>query len=285
MSTHSTPYRSAPSTPNTGSWRHPAMDTIIERSKKKGSTDLNLNKFTKNLLALFGSYAAVWLLHFSLDYFGFKTTKFQDFIWLGGYVLNALRLLFIYNICYSAYRLARKEPDFSDLALTPSQRQLFGLPIVKSNALATGYVTPPRYPISSPASPSSIRGTGTSPSTSTLSSSLRSPSPAHPGSSIADLQSSPRAPSTLRQHTRSSPNLANSLGFSLQSERSSVMTGAGILDTPSPVGRGVRSMLTPAPGSASGGTSVPIGHRWVYENMGKRHMTTPGRNSVFSPRK
>ena len=42
--------------------------------------------------------------------------------------VNVLRLLFIYNILESGYRLTRKEPDFSDLALTPMQRKLLGLP-------------------------------------------------------------------------------------------------------------------------------------------------------------
>ena len=38
------------------------MDTIIERSKHKGATDLNLNRLSKNVFALFASYALIWFL-------------------------------------------------------------------------------------------------------------------------------------------------------------------------------------------------------------------------------
>lgn len=41
--------------------------------------------------------------------------------------MNTLRILFCFNILESLYRLMRKEPDFSDLALTPMQRKLLGL--------------------------------------------------------------------------------------------------------------------------------------------------------------
>ena len=62
MTTQMTSYKPGSTTPNAGSWRHPAMDTIVERSKRKGLADASHLRLAKNSAALLGTYIFAWLL-------------------------------------------------------------------------------------------------------------------------------------------------------------------------------------------------------------------------------
>lgn len=306
MSTTSTPR--APATRNTsmtkagtptGSWRHPAMDTIVQRqSKQKGLADIHSSRLAKNSGAFVATFVFTWLLHTWLlrrnPAYGNQPERhpvWDDIMCLGGYILNTLRIVLLYNMGESTYRLLRPEPDFSDLPLNPMQRQLLGLaPNVDSHATAGGYITPPRYPRSPPSSPSSTFGgspgpssNGISSSSAALSTTTSSSSPRHTFSSATD---GPMTPSPLRSTTRGG-TMAQSLGFSVWSD-TTVSPQNSIFNTPSPknrTGQGLGLGYGNASG-AVGPSGVPMGNRWVYEKMGRRGeglRWTPGRNSVFSP--
>jgi len=256
------------------------MDTIVERRKGKGLADTSHQRLARNSAALLGTYIFAWLLQSSKHYLIARLGHpfLDDVMYFGGYLLNAIRILFLGNIIESIYRLMRNEPDFSDLALTPVQRKLLGLnPNVASMVPTNGYVTPPRYHKSSAPS-SRASSPGPNPAISTYNSNFHSPSPVR-RSSFSHSEA-PITPSPLRSTIRGG-NLGNSLGFSIRSGVSS--TNSALLNTPSPPSRG----LDPGYGSiAVGSSGVPVGNRWVYEKMGRRGeglAWTPGRNNIFSP--
>ncbi|KAI5780826.1 nuclear pore complex component-domain-containing protein [Geopyxis carbonaria] len=148
-------YTLAPSTP-TGSWRHPAMDVISRRQSESTFTDASFLKVTYNVASLIASWVIIALfkdnptLNSVVNPY-IPATIFQ----YANYAVWGLRMLFIWNIAESLFRLVRAPDDFSNVALTPDQRKLLGLnpntpisPIIKS----TDYVTPPRYTKSTPTS-------------------------------------------------------------------------------------------------------------------------------------
>ena len=71
------------------------------------------------------------------------------------YALWTLRMLFLWNIGSVVLLFFRGPDDFSDIALTPEQRKLFGLSPSTSRSLSAdpkNFITPPRYTKSTPTS-------------------------------------------------------------------------------------------------------------------------------------
>ncbi|KAI5799228.1 nuclear pore complex component-domain-containing protein [Peziza echinospora] len=299
-STPATGQRTAPSTPG-GSWRHPAMDRIVERRKQKGLADTNHRRLMWNILALFLSFAVDWFwdLKFvrALPLIGrplgalVQHLVFKDLQWLVRILLWTLRLLFVYNAGEAAFRLTRPDPDFSDLALTADQRWMLGLdPNVVGNT--ADILTPPRFPLTVKSKKDASDETGNSPhvypTTSSPSSSFASNTSMFSPSPNATITRQrhysadpPMTPSPLRTAQRGS--VGSSLGFSVHAGTSSPLSGS-IFNTPSPINR-----LAGGSGATSafgaGGSSVPVGGRWVYEKLGRRGegmRFSPSKNSLYA---
>ncbi|KAF8430159.1 nuclear pore complex component-domain-containing protein [Tirmania nivea] len=304
-----TAFKPTPGSGSTGSWRHPAMDTIVQRQRRqKGLADIHSSRLARNGGALVATFVFTWLLHTWLlrrsPAYGKQPERhpvWDDIMWLGGYILNALRIVFLYNIGESTYRLLRPEPDFSDLPLSPIQRQLLGLdPKVDSRAAAPGgYITPPRYARSSPSSPSTTIGGSPRPrSPGPSSSSLPSSSPFSPFSlfspysnssprptSFSSATDGPMTPPALKSTVRGG-TMAQSLGFSVHT---SMASSQNSISSPSPKNRTGQGLgLGYGNASAAVGPSgLPVGNRFVYEKMGERgeELRWIPRNSIFSPLK
>jgi len=159
------------------------------------------------------------------------------------------------NIWQACRPLLRKKDDISDIALTPGQRKLLGLP--PSSAPPTPgsqYATPPRYartstPLSR--SPSSRDNYSTSPLSGKGSPTGREGSPFYPASS---------------------PLLQKAMGGGLNGNR------RHSYGSPSPLGPGGSRNVPEMPGtpspSAAKGTGVGLNSKWLYEK-GRRNSGTP----------
>ncbi|KAF8446760.1 hypothetical protein BGX38DRAFT_1270917 [Terfezia claveryi] len=281
MSTTSTPR--APATGNTsmpkagtptGSWRHPAMDTIVQRqSKQKGLADIHSSRLAKNS----GAFVATFV--FTCPAYGKQPERhpvWDDIMWLGTYILNTLRIVLLYNMGESTYRLLRSEPDFSDLPLTPMQRQLLGLAPNGSSTPTppqAGTSPPPGIPVPPPSPPAPLAALPGQAATAfhhppllrRLIHHLLLQPPPRPLSQPHFFQRNRRAndPSPLRSTPAGAP-WPRVWGLD--------WTGLGI---------GLRQCEW-----GGGAKWCADGNRWVYEKMGRRGeglRWTPGRNSVFSP--
>lgn len=193
----------------------------------------------------------------------------------GTYAILVLRVVNVYNIFCACLPLIRKKDDLADIPLTPSQRQLLGLP--PSNAPPTPgslYVTPPRYTRS--ATPRSGSASG-SPRASPLagrgqiaaragSNEPNSPLNAAARQSVSQygLSNSPlirrATDSTRRQSFDGSLSRSNILAMD-----SSAMSGLGSGPTsPTPLGMGGKV------------ASVQLTNKWLYDRGG-----SPGK-SLFT---
>jgi nucleoporin POM34 len=162
------------------------------------------------------------------------------------YLYNLLRVVLVINIGVALWPLLRRKDDLADIALTPAQRKLLGLPASEGPATpGAAYVTPPRYPRS--ATPQSG-----SPSNAFNRSTASDKHSATPGSS----KTSPFAPSA-------SPLLSRTSGALGSGKRSS-------FGSPSPLGFGASKGSffdtpgTPSP-SAGKGPSVSLNNKWLWE--------------------
>src|ERR1700686_1329402 len=62
------------------------------------------------------------------------------------YVYHSLNVVFVFNIIMACLPLFRSRDDISDIALTPGQRKLMGLPPISTPPTpGSRYITPPRY--------------------------------------------------------------------------------------------------------------------------------------------
>jgi len=147
-------------------------------------------------------------------------------------------------------------------------------------------LTPPRYPKTTPVS--AVNSPHAYPTTSSPSSSFASSTSMFSTSPNATITRQhyysadpPMTPSPLRTAQRGS--VGSSLGFSVHAGTSSPLSGS-IFNTPSPINRLAGG--TGATGAfGAGGSSVPIGGRWVYEKLGRRGegmRFSPSKNSLYA---
>ena len=267
--------QSEPTTPvsTPGTWKHPRMDEIAARQSASTFTDRNVNMITWNAAVLLGSFALSRVLRQKYALF-FITRRLvmltphsmpsflQNFAKLlspyGGYILLICRLILLCNIVYAVSPLVRRKDDLSDIPLTPTQRKLLGLePSSTPETPGSQYITPPRFPRSTP----------------------RSSERATAGSSLSD-RSSPggRSPSGSPYSPMPSPLLQKAVNGSATRRLS--------YGTPSPLSLSrvpssssfeqgkLPSTPTPASGSRA---SVPLNNRWLYE----RGRSSPSRNGLY----
>lgn len=167
-----------------------------------------------------------------------------------------LHLLFVFNIIYAMFPLWRKKDDLSDIALTPAQRQLLGLP--PSSAPPTPgsqYATPPRYartPTPLSGSPASKKGTYSN--------------------SPLSGKGSPRSPSAGSPFSpNASPFLSKAMGAGNGSNRRHSY-GSGSPLGPGASRGGVADPGTPTP-SATKGSGIGLNSKWLYDK-GRRNSGT-----------
>lgn len=184
------------------------------------------------------------------------------------YTLLILRLIFLFNIGLALLPLYRKPDACEDIPLTPSQRQLLGLPPLSRPATPQEkeqWVTPPRYARSASGTPqSSTSSLQAEASNSPLNfSGRRTSMPASPafrstsGSPLGGLQA--RHGSGERRKLSYTANRSSPLSIS---EFDSV----GSINTPT---------------KSNNRASVGLNSKWLYEK-GKANGSAWGTGSVFS---
>lgn len=158
MSSPLTPVRTSATTsssPPTGSWRHPLMDEVSRRQAESSFTDACFYTVAHNLAALVVSFLLGTILGKSDQFVSFTSFLPTVILTYSFYLLWAIRLLFIFNSSQCLWRLLRPADDFSDIALTPVQRKLLGLKPdtpLSASVRPDQFITPPRYPKSTPPS-------------------------------------------------------------------------------------------------------------------------------------
>lgn len=153
--------QSAPSTPLTGTWRHPKYDEIVRRQKAAAFTSANVVKILYNVigwLVALGVGRAAWNLSvmpnlsypYASAYFAFRLPGLfypgKALYPYAEWVYWALQLTFAFNIIMACRPLLIAGDKFDDIPLTPAQRKLLGLP-ASSAPLTPGshFSTPPKY--------------------------------------------------------------------------------------------------------------------------------------------
>jgi len=242
--------QTTPSIPQTGTWRHPKIDEIVRRQNSSNFTDRNVRVILYNIGGILTVFFATRSLWNTFPSFFQEGRSLQPYATYG---YHALQLVFMYNIIMSCFPLFRAKDDMSDIALTPAQRKLLGLP--PSSAPPTPgsqYVTPPRYartptPISgSPATKGVYSGSPLSAKGSPLSGGLSGP---------------PFSPSA-------SPLLQKAMGGNITGTRRHSYGSA------SPLGPAASRMgMVEAPGTpspASKGSGIGLNSKWLYDK-GRRN--------------
>ncbi|KAI1812339.1 NPCC-domain-containing protein [Poronia punctata] len=248
----STPTKSTPNnavTDSPGTWRHPRLQEITRRREAATFTEKNMRRIVINVTVMI---AVIIVQSYVKKLLPSKRSAPQvwDYFNLGTYALFALPL---YNIAINLLPLIRAKDDLSDIALTPAQRKLLGLP--PSSAPPTPgsvYSTPPRYSRtpSASGSPASRRSFSSSPGSNRSVSNPGTPTPA--GNGTGGLMS-PLLQKAMLGARRSS---LGSLGSpSPKASISSISTG-------SIFGNGPES---PSPSPIGKRSSVGLNSKWRYD--------------------
>jgi nucleoporin POM34 len=164
------------------------------------------------------------------------------------YVYHALNVVFVFNIIMACLPLFRSRDDISDIALTPGQRKLMGLP--PSSAPPTPgsqYITPPRYA----RTPTPLSG-----SPGSKGNYSRSPLSGKGSPASGSLSGSPFSPAA-------SPLLQKAMGGGLNGNR------RHSYGSPSPLGPGASRMAVPetpgTPSPTAKGVNVGLNSKWLYD--------------------
>ncbi|PVH79573.1 nuclear pore complex component [Cadophora sp. DSE1049] len=234
------------STPVTGTWRHPKLDEIVRRQNASNFTAANVKKITYNaggLAIIFFMSKLLWYFLPGLFHPG-KVFAYADWVYY------FIQLVFVFNIMMACMPLVRTTDEITDIALTPAQRKLLGLP--PSSAPPTPgsqYVTPPRYARTTPVGGSpGARGS-------------------YSGSPLSG-KGSPNASTTgLPFSPNSSPLLQKAMGGGMNGTR------RASYGSPSPLGPslsrvGSETPGSPSPASKTGG--LGLNSKWLYDK-GRRN--------------
>lgn len=147
-----------PAAPSPGRFQHPRLTEIIKRRSERDFTVQNVWTVIFNIAALLLSFSASGRVYACLDAVGVQARGSEIeklLVPYSAWLLNLLRLILCSNLYFALKPVlpyVRKPDNLDDIALTPSQRALLGLPRSQSNtpASADSYITPPRYRRSSP---------------------------------------------------------------------------------------------------------------------------------------
>ncbi|KAK5116185.1 hypothetical protein LTR62_008511 [Meristemomyces frigidus] len=140
----STPSQQAsPAASTPGQWQHPRMQEVIRRRKSALFDSRNVRVVGLNVGFMVVSVIVP-----------FVATSMLPQLWIVAsepyfsYSLYLLRAFFALNICLAFAPFFQPKDNCDDVPLTPSQRQLLGLPPMSRPATPqeqAQYVTPPRY--------------------------------------------------------------------------------------------------------------------------------------------
>jgi len=244
----------APSTPTTGTWKHPKLDEVVRRQNAAKFSADDVKKILYNIggitvVCLLGR--SVWHSFPGMFQPGKVLHPYAD------YVYHALNVVFVFNIIMACLPLFRSRDDISDIALTPGQRKLMALP-PRSAPPTPGshYITPPRYartptPLSgSPASKGNYSDSPLSGKGSPISGSL-SGSPFSPGASPLLQKAMSGGLNGTRRHSYGSP---------------------------SPLGPGAPRMNVPetpgTPSPTAKGVNVGLNSKWLYDKTRRNSGTS-----------
>ncbi|KAG8628556.1 hypothetical protein KVT40_004429 [Elsinoe batatas] len=244
-----------------GTWRHPQMDEIARRQNAASFNSENVRSAIQNGLFFVISLAAPKFTSAFAPNFAKSLVKLLSPY--DEYAILVVRVIFLINFIFAFRPLARKQDDFNDIPLTPSQRQLLGLkpngaPLTPGSQI----LTPPRYSRSAtPKSSASDRGTSRSPASgSPLNARGRS------GSMDRSIGYGGRAGSGSPY--TGSPLLRESLTGSAGRRLSFDTGGSSSSGLPS----------TPTPSIGTGRASVALNSKWLYE----RSRASPNGRNLFS---
>jgi Nuclear pore complex component len=172
------------------------------------------------------------------------------------YFLWFIRIVFFIHGANALKPLTNKD-DLADIALTPNQRNLLGLPATPTTPASGDFHTPPRYARSAGGS-SRAATVGSSPFTRSVSASTGIPLGATPGSAGSSIGAA--ASPLMRQAMKTGSGKRWSLGASSGFDESVFGNGAGSLPaTPSPSGS-----------TGKGGqraVSVSLNSKWLYKRQ------------------
>ncbi|KAK4467044.1 nuclear pore complex component-domain-containing protein [Cladorrhinum samala] len=257
-----------------GNWKHPKLQEITRRQNRTTFSEKNVLQIAYNVAIMAGLHLLrQWVL--PLTPFRFLISSRLP------HVSVLLFLIPIVNITLALLPLVRRKDDLSDLALTPAQRELLGLP--QSSAPPTPnsvYSTPPRYSRtpSLAGSPASIKSYSSSPLSNLASPSSLGYSPSKWSSNsptkliASQLQYSPVSPLLQKAIAggagrRSSFGSGSALGASTASNfGASTASSFGASTASSFFGDGPPTP-TPVNGKRS---SVALNSKWLYER-GRRN--------------
>jgi len=246
-----------PSTPQTGTWRHPRLDEIARRQNATSFTDRNVKKILYNI----GCFVVLWLLEKLVrahipEYFPTPAQLIRVSWW----TMFAARLMLVFNIIVAIRPALQRKDDLSDIPLTPGQRKLLGLPPSSGQPTPEAqYITPPRYPRSPAPQSGSPISKNTVYSTSPLS------GKGSPG--FGTPKGSPNASPLIQKAFGGVLNGSRRPSYGSPSPLGPGLSRAGGFDTPG----------TPTP-SLGKGTSVGLNNRWLYE----KGRASPGNTRLYS---
>ncbi|OIW30297.1 NPCC-domain-containing protein [Coniochaeta ligniaria NRRL 30616] len=246
-------------TDSPGNWKHPKLAEITRRQRKTEFSERNIKTIAFNGGAFLISVVLRQLAVSKLPT-GFVSADIKAYV---AWTYLALQLIPVVNIVIALLPLVRRQDDLADIALTPGQRKLLGLPPSSVPPTPNSAIsTPPRY-----SRTPSLAGSATSNKSYTSSPLSGNGSPA----SDRRLSGSPYSPST------GSPLFQKAVTGGFGGRKSS-------FGSPSQLGVSTATSLfsgdgpgTPSP-LAGKGSSVGLNNKWLYERGRKR----PSGNSFLN---
>ncbi|KAH7008203.1 nuclear pore complex component-domain-containing protein [Ilyonectria destructans] len=138
----STPVKSPPVADSPGTWRHPRLNEITRRRNATAFSEKNVRQIAYNIVALLGLWSTQVLAKLNVG----PQAVPQSIRWYLSWAWFILQLVPFFNIGIACLPLVRPQDDLSDIALTPAQRQLLGLPPASAAPTPDAkFSTPPRY--------------------------------------------------------------------------------------------------------------------------------------------
>ncbi|KAK4227100.1 nuclear pore complex component-domain-containing protein [Podospora fimiseda] len=265
-----------------GNWKHPKLAEITRRQNKTIFSEKNVVQIAYNL-AIIAALQVLrqWLFAWVLGWAPFKSLNSPSL----RHFPALLFLIPIVNIIRALLPLVRPKDDLSDIALTPAQRQLLGLPASSAPPTPNSvYSTPPRYSRtpSLAGSPISIKSFTSSPLSNFASPSPLAYSPTKfsgnsPTKFNASTQSqyspsaavSPLLQKAVGGGRRPSFGSSSALGASTSSSAFGASTSSSILGASTSSSLFGDGPVTPTPVNGKR-SSVALNSKWLYER-GRRN--------------
>ncbi|KAF7555968.1 hypothetical protein G7046_g6427 [Stylonectria norvegica] len=137
-----TPVKAAPVPDSPGTWRHPRLNEITRRRNVTTFSEKNVRQIAYNVVALLGLWSAQLLARIYINPHILPNSSRSYLSWTWFF----FQLIPFLNIGIACLPLVRPQDDLADIALTPAQRKLLGLPPASAAPIADAtFSTPPRY--------------------------------------------------------------------------------------------------------------------------------------------